>query len=459
MLIDEGSGEAENPDAAAFGPATTATTAFAGTSGFTNEDQFPRRLADVNGDGRADIVGFGNSAVVVALGQADGTFGTAFVADNVFTRLNGFSSEDQFPRRLADVNGDGRADIIGFGNSAVAVALGQADGTFGTAFVADNVFTRLNGFSSEDQFPRRLADVNGDGRADIIGFGNSAVAVALGQADGTFGAAFVADNVFTRLNGFSSEDQFPRQLADVNGDGRADIIGFGNSAVAVALGQADGTFGAAFVADNVFTRLNGFSSEDLFSRQVADVNGDGRADIIGFGNSAVAVALGQADGTFGTATVVNQSFARLGGFPTSSATPRLVADVDGDNRADIVGFGNDQVTIATALAVNDSLIGGTGNDRLVGGTGNDLLTGGADADTFVFDANAALGGIDQITDFNAAQGDILEIDQAAFGIMGLADISFNATSGELFVTGTHNNTLAILTGQSGFDINTHVNLV
>lgn len=31
---------------------------------------------------------------------------------------------------MGDVNGDGRADIVGFGNSAVSVALGQSDGRF-----------------------------------------------------------------------------------------------------------------------------------------------------------------------------------------------------------------------------------------------------------------------------------------------------------------------------------------
>ncbi len=35
--------------------------------------------------------------------------------------------------------------------------------------------------------------------------------------------------------GWSSDDSYPRQLADVNADGRADIVGFGNAGVWVAL--------------------------------------------------------------------------------------------------------------------------------------------------------------------------------------------------------------------------------
>ena len=41
------------------------TSAAAG--GWTSDDQFPRDLADVNGDGFADVVGFGGGGVYLAL--------------------------------------------------------------------------------------------------------------------------------------------------------------------------------------------------------------------------------------------------------------------------------------------------------------------------------------------------------------------------------------------------------
>jgi hypothetical protein len=110
-----------------------------------------------------------------------------------------------------------------------------------------------------------------------------------------FGAHFVAkDDTFTvKKGGWSSFDLYPRQLGDVNGDGRDDIVGFGRDAVFVSLGQSDGTFGAHFVAkDDTFTvKKGGWSSFDLYPRQLGDVNGDGRDDIVGFGQDAVFVSL------------------------------------------------------------------------------------------------------------------------------------------------------------------------
>ncbi len=37
---------------------------------------------------------------------------------------------DMHPRFLADLTGDGRADIVGFGNAGVWVALNNGNGTF-----------------------------------------------------------------------------------------------------------------------------------------------------------------------------------------------------------------------------------------------------------------------------------------------------------------------------------------
>ena len=89
-----------------------------------------------------------------------------------------WKSNDHFPRELADVNGDGKVDIVGFGGTGVYLALGNGDGSF-KPIVADlQAFgsdPSAGGWFSEDRFPRHLADVNHDGAADIVGFGYDGV--------------------------------------------------------------------------------------------------------------------------------------------------------------------------------------------------------------------------------------------------------------------------------------------
>jgi hypothetical protein len=212
--------------------------------GWASQNRFPRSLADVNGDGRADIVGFGGAGAWVALARGDGSFGGMQLGAAAFgtePEAGGWASQDRFPRSLADVNGDGRADIVGFGGAGVWVALARGDGSFGGMQLAVAGFgtePQAGGWASQDRFPRSLADVNGDGRADIIGFGVAGAWVALARSDGSFSgmqlglAAFGTDAV---AGGWANQDRFPRSLADVNGDGRADIVGFGGAGAWSAL--------------------------------------------------------------------------------------------------------------------------------------------------------------------------------------------------------------------------------
>ena len=99
-------------------------------TGINWSDQHPRFVADLTGDGRADIVGFGDDGVWTSLGNGDGTFQPPRFALAGFTPNAGSWHVDRHPRFLADVTGDGRADIVGFGDDGVWVSLSNGDGTF-----------------------------------------------------------------------------------------------------------------------------------------------------------------------------------------------------------------------------------------------------------------------------------------------------------------------------------------
>ncbi|MEC8180340.1 MAG: hypothetical protein VX072_11775, partial [Pseudomonadota bacterium] len=66
-----------------------------------------------------------------------------------------------------------------------------------------------------------------------------------GQSDGTFGAweqALEAFGSSDSAGGWSSNDRFPRIVADVDGDGHADLIGFGADGTFVSLSNDIGVF-------------------------------------------------------------------------------------------------------------------------------------------------------------------------------------------------------------------------
>ena len=135
-------------------------------------ERHPRFLADLTGDGRADIVGFGDAGVYVSLNHGDGTFSEPTLAVANFGFDAGGWRVERHPRYLADLTGDGRADIVGFGDAGVYVSLNHGDGTFSEPTLASGNFGYLPEPASGGwRITRFLADLTGDGRADIVAFG------------------------------------------------------------------------------------------------------------------------------------------------------------------------------------------------------------------------------------------------------------------------------------------------
>nr|WP_228530607.1 MULTISPECIES: VCBS repeat-containing protein [Myxococcaceae] len=270
---------------------------------------FPRNVvvADLNGDGRPDVAGIGGYGVSVWLNQGGGAF-----APEVVYALS-------FGRELAaaDVNGDGRVDLVGTGRdtsarAAVGVLLNRGSG----AFNAPVLYTV--GDSSGGEPPRRLiaTDRTGDGRPDLVMLRNSdnaypdgALTLMTNSGSGTFS---VSANV-------TGPGLYDLDAADLNADGKADVVVSTGQGVGVYLTQANGALGA---------RVDSGSPTVSLVR-IADVNGDGKPDVVAPTSDTTQVLLNPGTGVFGAAKLTSQSFA---------AQNMVAADVNGDAKPDLVGF-------------------------------------------------------------------------------------------------------------------------
>ena len=82
----------------------------------------------------------------------------------------------------------------------------------------------------------------------------------------------------------------------------------------------------------------------------------------------------------------------------------------------------------------DTINGGDGDDTIIGGLGNDLLRGGTGADSFV--VAHAFGPVletDQVYDFSAAEGDIIDLSDAYAGTVSLVS-AFSKQAGQMTLT-------------------------
>ena len=266
-------------------------------------ERHPRLVADITGDGVADILGFGEGGAWVSSNKGGGTFTDPRLGVADFGFSAGRWRVDRHPRFLSDVTGDGRPDIVGFGDGGVWVAHNDGNGGFGAPSTVVPDFAFNAGGWRVERHPRFLADLTGDDRADIIGFGNGGVWVSLNNGDGTFRPPRLAVRDFGYDAGGWRVERHPRFVTDLTGDGRADIVGFGDGGVWVARNNGDGTFAAPAMVLADFAVNAGGWRVDRHPRFLADVTGDGRPDIVGFGDGGVWTAHNNGDGTFQTVRI------------------------------------------------------------------------------------------------------------------------------------------------------------
>jgi hypothetical protein len=286
------------------------------SSNVFSSDNHIQRLADVNGDGCADLIQIQRWGNLGWVGLSDCSGGFAYwthSSDNIF-------SSEHHKHYFADVNGDGCADLIQiqrWGNLGW-VGLSNCAGAF-----AYWTHSSSNIYASEHH-SHHFADINGDGCADLFQVSKATNNgwVGLSRCDGSFGYwASHSDNVY-------SSDNHAHHLADVNGDGCADLLQiqrWGNLGW-VGLSNCSGAFSYwTHASSNIY-------AAEHHTHHLADVNGDGCADLFQVSKATNNgwVGLANCSGGFGYWASHSDN------VYSSDNHAHHLADVNGDGCADLL---------------------------------------------------------------------------------------------------------------------------
>jgi hypothetical protein len=255
-------------------------------------DPYSVAVADVNGDGKPDLVVANvyatsnptSGSIGVLLGNGDGTFRPAMSFAS--GAVNAVSV------RIADVNGDGIPDLVvanecsstSCASGTVSVLLGKGNGTFQPAV----------NYPSGGQYASSVAvaDVSRDGKPDLIVTNwcvssgdctSGTVSVLLGNGNGTFQPPVTY--------GTGGQFSSPVVVADLTRNGKLDLVVANEDSLAVLTGNGDGTFQPATVTATP-TELDSGDG----SLAIGDFNGDGKLDVAS--GAAGVLLLGNGDGTF-----------------------------------------------------------------------------------------------------------------------------------------------------------------
>jgi hypothetical protein len=295
------------------------------------------KIVDINGDKKNDLVvsSYSSSAVWTMLGNGKGGFtaGQSFATDG-------------YPNNVvvADFNGDKKLDFATSNGSGqwVSIGLGNGDGTFRSSQSYGYTWSGLvSGIAS--------ADLNNDGNLDIVQAGGGTgvgIAVLLGSSHGVFGSP-----ISTAVGCGQANRGGVTYVAvgDVTGDGKADVVanmtnsggGCPNNEVAVLAGLGNGKFKAPVYYPTGTTQQS-------YSVSLADLNGDGKLDIIvSNADGSLSVLLNKGKGIYGTATVISAASG-------TQAGNIVIGDFNKDGKLDIA------VTNYSATAINVLLGNGDG---------------------------------------------------------------------------------------------------
>ena len=175
---------------------------------------------------------------VGVLGQVDGLAvwngGSSQAINAAFQLLQvlpGWYDGNTYPRYMADVTGDGLDDYVGFAPTGVYVSRALPTGGFTPPALWSSQYLASAGWTDNNTYPRMLADVNGDGKADIVGFGGTNVFVSLSTGSKFSPMQPTIANFTVNSSNWTNNNTYPRMMADVDGDGKADIVGFGAGTV------------------------------------------------------------------------------------------------------------------------------------------------------------------------------------------------------------------------------------
>jgi hypothetical protein len=318
------------------------------------------RLADLNGDERADACARRAGGIYCAL-NTEGTLAPLTKYFNDYSDVKGWlPPEYGTTLQLGDINGDGRADVCGRGIHGLLCAIANAGGTAfsGIAWRTPS-FSDASGMAGSESYygSLRLGDVNGDGFADACARKPDGIHCALNLGTGYFAEDQLFTAKFSDANGWLPASRGTTiQLGDINGDGKADVCGRGVGGIVCAVANASGT---AFENSHAWAFKSGFSDASGWadasayygSIRLADLDGDGRADVCGRGEGGISCASSGGFGFGPMRNVMPRAFLDANGWRSDLYGPNFqIADMDHDGRPDVCGRGPNGLLCANAPA-------------------------------------------------------------------------------------------------------------
>ena len=296
------------------------------TVAFPPGDPYKIAVADLDGDGKLDLIVSMLATSIISVFQ-NTTVGPG-ASLSLGPRIDLPVGADCRSARAVDLDGDGRLDIVtaNYGDSTLSIIKNlSSPGNLSTNSFAP----RLDLPAPSQPYDLAIGDLDGDSQPDIaLAAYGQILAVYCNHVAG----GLLQTNSFARTDFPAPPDTDTIELADIDGDGRLDVLVGAIHPLNMAVYRNLG--GLPFTTNSLAERVEFSTGHWTHNLAVADFNGDGQPDV---------AAVGELESYLS----IFQNLSTPGSFTAASLAPRVdytsgwnawglaLGDLDGDGRPDV----------------------------------------------------------------------------------------------------------------------------
>ncbi|MBC7554343.1 MAG: VCBS repeat-containing protein, partial [Taibaiella sp.] len=368
------------------------------------------KIADIDGDGRQDIIvaNTSTSANKVSILRNTSTPASVSFAAKVDYSSGGTAPIDI---AIADFDADGKPDIAVVNQNSARVSVLRNMSSLG--IINTTSFATAVSFNTGTvPFKVFAGDLDGDGKPDlaVTNYISGTVSVFHNTATpGTITSTTFATPV--SLTGLNAPTGIA--AADIDGDNKPEIIATNSGTEKISIFK--NTFTTAGTL-SFATKVDFTTDSSAADLTIADINGDGKADIAvaNFYTNKLSVFLNLATtGTINTTSLSSRTDFVTGNAPSGMAS----GDIDGDGKPDIIVVNNSDSTVSlfrnypvppiSPITGNDSICNGTSTMLSNATTGGTWINSNPSVATISASGmvTSISPGTDTISYYTVAQGD------------------------------------------------------
>jgi len=307
----------------------------------TEGTAFSVAIGDINGDGKPDLVATNSNTGTVSIFENKSTPGVLAFAN----RVDIYAGYTPRAVAIADLDGDGRADLVVtntyntfLANYPAYVSVLRNVGNRGTvafAYVSDYVV-------GNEPYSIAVGDLNGDGKPDLAVANVNSSSVSVFRNTSTSGTIMFAQ----RIDYASGKGPWSVALGDLDADGKADMVvanNFSGGTVSILKNTAiSGTI--AFAQPQELFGINNPTGVAL-----GDFDGDGKLDLSITSSATGVVSIFKNVSQSGTIAFSAKVSYETGTDPSSLS----IADFNGDGKPDLVAANKSAGTISVLKNQSD----------------------------------------------------------------------------------------------------------